>query len=506
MESTTFFKSKSGKQYLYDNNNSMFLLVHPVIKYFYQLEKKGMNIEDIIDNLKEENNIKDIGIYSRSEIEYYFFKYKFLKENNFFTLVKKHQRVLPNITPDSIRYYTANIKQILFEVTESCNLNCAYCTYNELFYESYNRKNTNLSIESAKSIIDYFEKIWNSKLNMNEEQNVIISFYGGEPLLNIKFINELIDYISAKKSLKKNVSYSITTNGILLKKYIDLLVINDFMVTVSLDGNYKNNQYRVDHNNKNPHKQIVNDLKEIMKKYPEFYENNISFNTVLHDKNSVESVLNFFGNELNKTTKIMEINTDGVKSERKEDLMKMLNNISLSYSDAASKGLNVDTDDWDLAPNNQMLTLLRGLWSNYLRTYGDLFHSKVEQERPITGTCSPFWKRMFITSKGFILPCERIDYKYYLGKVEENAVLLDFDEIAKKYNNYYRNIYGQCNRCYMSRSCLQCMFYVDNIETKPVCNEFLDKKGFSQYLSNIYSLMETEPAKIFSLLEKTIYE
>ncbi len=505
MESTVFYKTQSGNRYLYDNNNSMFMTAHPLFEYFYRCEKTGMDDFSNDDSFELQCDIPGKNTYSQQEIEYYYEKYQFLKIHGLFGVLTNRQRIMKDINPEMIGYYLANIKQITFEVTECCNLNCTYCTYNDLFLESEKRENKFLSIKTAKTIIDYFFSYWDSRLNQIEDQTVAISFYGGEPLLNFDFIRDVIQYLQYRTGEKKKFRFTITTNGLLLDKHIDYLIEHDFKITVSLDGNYENNQYRIDHNNNNPHNKILTVLKKIMKEYPEFYKTNVRYNTVLHDKNSVEEVFDFFMNELNKTTKFLEVNSDGAKPERLAEIEKMHSTFLESYFNFPSRD-KMNEIDWDLHINNQIINCLRGYWSNYIRSYKNLFYDKTEQKKLITGTCTPFWKKMFITAKGLILPCERIDFKYALGKIENNEVKLNFDKVADKFNRYLHNVSDQCNECYISRSCSQCMFYIDGIENEPNCDSAYNRDAFSKYLSYIYTEMEDAPEKVFNLLKKTLFE
>ena len=90
------------------------------------------------------------------------------------------------ISADDIRYQLANLKQLTFEVTDACNLRCKYCAYGE-FYNDYDRReNKTLSLSAATRLIDYLNAYWNSEWNMSQNRNVYISFYGGEPLLNMR--------------------------------------------------------------------------------------------------------------------------------------------------------------------------------------------------------------------------------------------------------------------------------------------------------------------------------
>lgn len=60
-----------------------------------------------------------------------------------------------------IRDNLINLKNIVFEVTEKCNLNCKYCGLSEQLYQKYEvRKSRDLSFETARSMIDYLLALW----------------------------------------------------------------------------------------------------------------------------------------------------------------------------------------------------------------------------------------------------------------------------------------------------------------------------------------------------------
>jgi uncharacterized protein len=51
------------------------------------------------------------------------------------------------LNKSDISYQLSNLRQIVFEVTDACNLKCKYCGYGD-FYEDYDkRENKNLSVE-----------------------------------------------------------------------------------------------------------------------------------------------------------------------------------------------------------------------------------------------------------------------------------------------------------------------------------------------------------------------
>lgn len=112
----------------------------------------------------------------------------------------------------------------IIHLTEKCNLKCKYC------YEK--RSNNEISFEDIKAIID--------KEIEKKSKDVIITFYGGEPLLKKELIYETIEYAKKRKS-KTKFFYGMTTNGTLLdEEFVEFIKKNDFLtIAYSFDGNKK---------------------------------------------------------------------------------------------------------------------------------------------------------------------------------------------------------------------------------------------------------------------------
>ncbi|VAW25167.1 Possible regulatory protein, partial [hydrothermal vent metagenome] len=165
------------------------------------------------------------------------------------------------IDTNDIKMNLVNLKQLVFEVTDACNLNCKYCGYGE-FYEGYDpRKREGLSFKKAQNIIEYLAKLWKDNIETSLSQPFTLSFYGGEPLISMELIKEIIRFTESLDITCKKIHYSMTTNGMLLKKHMDFLAAKQFNLLVSLDGNEKNHSYRVDHRGNNSHKQVIDNIK-----------------------------------------------------------------------------------------------------------------------------------------------------------------------------------------------------------------------------------------------------
>ncbi|MBI4655935.1 MAG: SPASM domain-containing protein [Elusimicrobia bacterium] len=111
--------------------------------------------------------------------------------------------------------------------SETCNFNCPYCFI-------YERRGFNMKPWVYSAILKFIEK------NMEENSQLKINWFGGEPTLAHKNIVNFMHRLNALSNQNKfKVIYSMVTNGYLLNKdrfseYVEL-GLNMFQIT--LDGN-----------------------------------------------------------------------------------------------------------------------------------------------------------------------------------------------------------------------------------------------------------------------------
>jgi uncharacterized protein len=118
---------------------------------------------------------------------------------------------------------------ISLAVAQKCNLGCTYCYARQ---GDFGAKARNMALQTALDAVDFL-------FNNNSKSNrVNIAFLGGEPLINRPVLQEVTRYAHDKaKGSGKEVGFSITTNGTLLKaEDADFFEEYGFAVTVSLDG------------------------------------------------------------------------------------------------------------------------------------------------------------------------------------------------------------------------------------------------------------------------------
>lgn len=409
------------------------------------------------------------------------------------------------LTSDHVVDALANLPQLVFEVTDACNLRCKYCAYGE-FYEDYDcRENKMLSAEKAIRLIDYLAEYWNSGLNASAARNITISFYGGEPLLNYPFIETVVRHIQNNVHCPhRRFSYSMTTNALLLHKYMDFLQENKFHLLISLDGNEENTGYRVDKAGNNSFARIVANVDQLRETYPDYFLRYVNFNAVLHNKNSVESIYRFFKEKYDKIPRIGELNSVGIRKDKQAEFNSTYKNSQESLQQAEHYE-EIERDMFLNSANYRSLTLFLHRYSGFVfRDYTDLLFDKESARNIPTGTCLPFTKKMFVTVNGKILPCERIGHQFALGRMTGTAIELDPERIADTYNAYYARLDSLCGKCKNNKACIQCLFNMKNIDTNPVCYGYMNESSFKNYVNRQMQFLEKHPEVYQEIMEKVL--
>ncbi len=133
-------------------------------------------------------------------------------------------------------------KSVTFQVTDNCNLACTYC------YQIHKGKRR-MSFETAKKLIDLLlsgDKGMNTYVSIDETPGIILDFIGGEPLLEIELIDQIIDYFRSE-ALRLNHPWaekfmtSICSNGVLYHEPTVQRILekhrHHMSFSITLDGN-----------------------------------------------------------------------------------------------------------------------------------------------------------------------------------------------------------------------------------------------------------------------------
>jgi uncharacterized protein len=389
----------------------------------------------------------------------------FLIENGF--LRSKEKINIINITNDYIENSIPELRSITFEVTQKCNLKCSYCIYCDMYDNYENNHCRDLSFESAKKILDFIFKYYESKENKSLYGRIVIGFYGGEPLLNFEFIEKMVDYINRIKiSNNFECEFTITTNAILLDRYIDFLANNNFQILISLDGDCNSSRMRYGENCNHIYSKIFNNIKLVQTKYFDYFKNRVEFNSVLHENNNLYSIISYFKDNFNKIPQVSEISDVFIKTGNKI-------NVKLQSEIIKYENLISYNDIKKISPEFRFfLKFFNRLSGLNISNLSDILFDKVSNIYKLSITCTPFSLKLFISANGFLYPCEKIGYKFPIANFSEENINVDFENLMEEYNKYYFNMSDKCSNCYNIDTCNICLFE-KNHKCKPIHkNEF----------------------------------
>lgn len=126
------------------------------------------------------------------------------------------------------------VKAMCLHVAHDCNLRCAYCFAGT---GSFGGKRGIMPVDVGRAAVDFLIEHSGSRRNLE------IDFFGGEPLLNMELVRDVVDYARSKESKTgKNFRFTMTTNGVLLDdETADFINSEMYNVVLSLDGTRETN-------------------------------------------------------------------------------------------------------------------------------------------------------------------------------------------------------------------------------------------------------------------------
>jgi len=202
-----------NKKFVLDVNSEIFFeidgLVYSILKMMCDVSDEKQLVEALSSEYPKEEIIANLGELKRLIDQNILFS-----EDQFADL--KSNSNLP-------------LSSICLNISHDCNLRCAYCFANR---DGYNRDKQLMSIETAERSIDFL--IENSK----DQKDLEVSFFGGEPLMNVSVMRHTVKYGEEQAAKHgKSIRFHVTTNGTLLTPdIIEFLKEKNFSMILSLDG------------------------------------------------------------------------------------------------------------------------------------------------------------------------------------------------------------------------------------------------------------------------------
>lgn len=382
-------------------------------------------------------------------------------------------------------------KNMILEVTDACNMRCKYCVYSDHYFNTRSHGDKLMSFNIAKKAVDDYMKNIIQVKKVEAAVVPAVTFYGGEPLLNLDLIEKVVDYIKAKYPNEK-CRFGLTTNGTLLDdRAIKVLCENDFVITISLDGDQADHdRNRVFKNGKGTYYVVMKNYKRLKQLYPDMqidisacfdYATNLDCMNDAFRENKMK-----IGNLAKidaKNTRYYDLFTeeDKIKFSKRCDLIKQ------RVLNAIREGKSKD----DLDPLDKQI----------YQVYSALSNNAMMGGRKVS--CIP-GEKIFVDLNGDYYACEKVDRNFKIGDVHMG---LDFERIAHMVSRFNEAKNKKCKNCEIEYDCDVCYANCHNVDkvafSSGMC-EF-NKSSVRNVLTNMINIWEEHP-KIFDEFFSSYYK
>ncbi|KZR62105.1 radical SAM protein [Prochlorococcus sp. MIT 1303] len=336
--------------------------------------------------------------------------------------IGNHQQLVKT-TDCSSNHKQISINSIALFVIQECNMSCTYCYGVEGRYGSGGK----MDEKTAYSTVDWLIK------QSNENKELQINFFGGEPLLAFDLVEKTINYAETKaKQNNKKISFGLNTNGTLLnQKIIDFLKQHNTSISVSFDGEKAiQDKVRPLKNGKSSYDKIVPNLKLLLSSDAQTH-----VHTVLSERNDLERSEKAISNiGIQSMTYSIEtpLRTESNTVEHKRDISEILKTLSKEKQ----KIMRLITDR-----NSSELSRQNGLVWNCAKQF--LGAPKRQYH------CNAGRNYAAVSVSGDVYLCHRFvgDKKHKVGSISHGKPILD------DYQKSNIETHPTCRNCFAKLTC-----------------------------------------------------
>jgi len=327
----------------------------------------------------------------------------------------------------------------VIETTRKCNLRCSYCCYSGNYRNVRIHEPVSLTEKQADDILDFI-------LKNHKQKPVNICFYGGEPLLEFALIRYMVD--KAEKIWDENISFSLSTNGVILDKEItDYLVEHRFTINISLDGTgIYHDKNRKTISGTGSFDSIYKNLSSIKETYPAYFQEKVNLLMTIEYLQNIKAIAG-------------QWQSDGLLSQKAP---AHISNFSPNYA----KGIPL-LDEKQL---KQTLYELLDFYQSHpdngvLKTF---FEERIEDfktrlivdlpDKNRASNCLPENRKCFIDVYGKVGVCEKMCDIYRIGDIYNGFDFKVINQMVKKMDKLRQR---NCSSCEIVRLCDTCLLALD---------------------------------------------
>jgi len=331
------------------------------------------------------------------------------------------------------------ITDLTLNIVNNCNLRCKYCWNQAGTYGTSSGNDGKMDRQVAFKAVDLLIK------ESKGSGDLVVDFYGGEPLLNYNLIKDVIGYCRKLQSTKKiKFRFLLATNGTLLNKERgEFLIKNGVDIAVSLDGSREiQDTQRPFSDGRGSFDMIMDNINSLKKEYRKRIVGRATFTPF---STQVIKTFNFLRSLGFARIEVCESEKAGYGLEEKNQfffsgseglkrLKSLYYNLAIFYTQEVIKG---------------NLTYENTYFNRFFKQLSRLYHIQ-----SVVGTCSAGFSLMAVDMDGSIYPCTAFVGipQFRIGTIKigiDESKLRDFFDVKISSSK-------ACNTCWAKSICRGC--------------------------------------------------
>lgn len=389
-------------------------------------------------------------------------------------IVASHKKI---VLPKKKNIMNDRVDKIVFIISDKCNMNCTYC-YEKQFDLSENQKGF-MTFDVAKKAVDVLFDKYKNGINM-------IQFFGGEPLLNFKVVQQVVLYIiDLCENLKiQKPMFVMSTNGTLLNEQNSMFIKDYFTsVTISIDG--------------------IKEINDINRRFKENSKRSV-FDTVINNLKLLKTDEKSIWVNLETTLTAQNYSYMVQHKISGKEYVDYL--YTLGVDDVHIKPvIAFKNEKYSLEKVNEetLISLFDQIYAELIVRRNNLVNTDIANSF-INGTYNEHYCHAGIDSysigtTGNIYPCFMFDEDndYLMGSINENIKSKKYCEVEKQ---FYSNIIENNNKCVdcwanklCESSCAACVgsfkLYHNEVDKVIDINCKIGKTMIERYIVELYKLV-----------------
>ena len=342
-----------------------------------------------------------------------------------------------------------DLQHLVLTVTERCNLRCRYCLHDADLDWVRGHGECNMPVATALAAVAYFL----DRARPNELP--VISFYGGEALLEPELIRAVV---AAARAHPRGaaVQFSIDSNGVLLDdRIIDLAVRERMFLQVSLDGPAsEHDRHRVDAGGRPTHARIEAGLDRLLSRDPSAADR-LSLMVTLAPPVDVAAVAAYCADfppfRRHGITRRPRLRVSRADLRGHDWPATRQEHQALAATLAAEE--NRFLEAMAAGSRHEAGPVASALCESVLIRWHHRDRSPLGRARVPGGNCRPGRRKLHVMPDGSLHPCERTGDVMPIGSV---ATGIEPVRVRKLQKDFHGAASNRCAQCWAVRGCALC--------------------------------------------------